>query len=195
MRRRTILAATVVGALFVGGAATGTTLALWRDQAPLAGQLRAGTMSLTIDGKSTSVQLGAVSGLTLGKTSTTPGTPVAMSTAPLMKFEAPVEARNLRLQVHLDAVAPSQTSSVLDQDLEVGATAVPAVDACPDPTTLTYQAIGPGYNSALLTAWKLAPLDTAKLCIAARLKAGASDSTLGLAQTLTFTIRGQQARP
>jgi hypothetical protein len=185
MTSRTVIAVAVVGALLVGGAVTGTTFALWRDGAPTgASTVKGGAISLTVDG-STTVSWASPGELMLNSGST-PGT--ARSTSALLRNGS--TGKNLRMQMHLDAVTAS--APVLTNGLEVAATTVAKTATCPSPAA-TFKALS-SYTTTALTATGVAPGVERKLCVDVRVKGGAPD-VAGQSGTLTFTLRGQQVRP
>lgn len=88
--QRLLLAISVVGAVVVGGAVTGTTLASWRDQAALpASAVSAGSMSFAV--------AGPASGPLPVLGDMQPGQPRVFETQ--IRNSSPKAARNLRLEV------------------------------------------------------------------------------------------------
>jgi hypothetical protein len=176
-----LVTVSVIGALVIGGALTGTTLALWRDQAPLAaGQVQSGSIALSVNGTATA-SLGALNGLQPG---------VAQVVSANLTNSSPAAAKNLRMQVHLDSV--SSSNPALDAVLEasVSTTTGSCVAA-----GAGFKPVGSGYSSTQLTSNSLAAQTSVTLCVTLRLPSSAPPAALGQSGTLTFTFRGEQVRP
>jgi predicted ribosomally synthesized peptide with SipW-like signal peptide len=176
-----LLSVSVIGAVAVGGAVTGTTLALWSDQAAVAGgTVASGTIGLTVNG-STSVDLGSrFANMQPGEARTED-----------LTFRNSGSGANLRLQVVLASVSQA-----------------PAPGSAPVPLTLEYRttgtadcASGGGYaplptesgaGIPSLTG-PLAPGESASVCLRVGL-----DLDILPAQTATSTVtidlRGEQVR-
>lgn len=184
MSHRTPLVATVVGALIVGGATTGTTLALWHDKATLTGSAQSGELVLHVDGE-TATTLTLPGNLALNSGSSA-GAPQPF-TATLKNAGA---GKNLRMQIHLDTVT---SNADLTAGLEVAVATVSAGDACPTPTNGDYKPLS-AWSTTALTTSSLAPDATRKLCGNVRVKGGATNIA-GKSGTLTLNFRGQQVRP
>jgi hypothetical protein len=134
MSRRFPLVATVVGALVIGGATTGTTLALWHDEAALgASKVEAGSMTITVDGQ-TSATFTTITNLALNNEST-PGTPQAFTADLVAGGEGP----NLRMRMFVDDV--TTTSGDLNNGLEIALTGSATADACPAAAAASYTAL------------------------------------------------------
>lgn len=176
----------MVGALLVGGATTGTTLAHWRDQAALgASSVKGGTIGLTVNG-STSASFGSLANLTLNSGATAGG--IQSATATLVNTST---GKNMRMQMHLDNVTATTTG--LTNGLEVAASTVATGVTCPSPAG-TFKPLS-SYTTTPLTATSLSPGGTRKLCVDVRVKGGAGSTAAGQDGTLTFTFRGEQVRP
>ena len=175
--RPLLTVAAVTGALLIGGAATGTTLALWRDQAAMAAtSVSSGSLTVSAAG------LGSLTGLEPGVSQVVSGT---------IADTSPSAAKNLRSTFHLDGVSTSN-SAVADH-LKVSATAVPGNGACAATTAL--KPVGPSYTSTALTTTGGPAGTTRKLCLTVQLDAAAPTSARGQSATLTLTLRSQQVRP
>ncbi|QZY29829.1 hypothetical protein [Nocardioides coralli] len=175
------LAVAVAGALLVGGAATGTTLASWVDSAQLAGTaVSSGTISLTVDGTTTATfaSLPALS-LNVG------GTPGAAQsfTATLRNDSV---GKNLRMRMYVDDVTTGQAD--LNGGLEISVAGAAPAAACPAPAWQNLSAT----NNTEVTGAPLAPGGTRKLCVSLRVRAGAPAATASRTGTLTFAFRGAQ---
>jgi hypothetical protein len=186
MSLRTPLVAAVVGALLVGGAATGTTLALWHDSAAIgAGSLDSGTIGLTLNG-ATTVTFAALPTLPLNSVDTA-GAPQSFSAA----INNGSTGKNMRMQVLLDNVVAS--SSALQDNLELAVTTVASGGTCPA-TGQVYKSLN-AYPVTTLTTTPLMPGVGAKLCVDVRVKANAVTNDIqGESGVLTFSLRGQQVR-
>jgi hypothetical protein len=176
-------AVAAVAAAVVLGAGTGTSLALWHDAAVApASAARSATISVQVNG-STSTALA-------GPTNLAPG--VGRTVTATLANASPVGAKNLRMQLHLDAVTSSNPA--LNGALEVAATTVTTASAC-TPATTGFGPVGPAFASVPLTTTSLAAGSTRVLCLTVRLVAGPPASARGQSGTLTATFRGQQVRP
>lgn len=183
MNHRFPLVATVVGALVIGGATTGTTLALWRDQAAPSGSVESGNLVLHVDGDTTATFTGVGSlGLNNGAT---PGAPQSFSAT----LKNAGTGKNLRMQVYLDSFT---TSSEFAAGLEVAVSTVPTGDACPTPVTTDYKPLST-WTATALTSSSMAAAATRKLCGSVRVRGGATNIA-GKSGPLTFNFRGQQVR-
>jgi hypothetical protein len=178
-----VAAVTAVAAALVLGAGTGTTLALWRDSASVpATAARSATISVQVNGSTTAA-------LT-GPTNLAPG--VGRTVTATLADAAPVGAKNLRMQLHLDAVTSSNPA--LTGALEVAATTVATVSAC-TAAAAGFGPVGPAFTSVPLTSTGLAAGATRVLCLTVRLVSAPPTSARGQSGTLTLTFRGQQVRP
>lgn len=167
----------VTGALVLGGAATGTTLALWRDQAAMAATaVSSGSLTVSAAG------LGSLTGLEPGVGQVVSGT---------ITDTSPSAAKNLRTTFHLDGVSTS--NNAVAGHLLVSATAVPSNGNCT--ATTAFKPVGPSYTSTALTTTGLPAGTTLKLCLTVRLDPAAPSSARGQSATLTLTLRSQQVRP
>jgi predicted ribosomally synthesized peptide with SipW-like signal peptide len=176
-----LVSVSVIGAIAVGGAVTGTTMALWSDRATAAGSsVTAGTIGLTVNG-STTVDLGArFATMQPGEARTE-----------TLTFRNTGSGRNLRLQVELASVA---------QTVAPGSPAVPL--------TLEYRTTGaadcasgggyaplpaaPGTDFSPLTG-PLAPGETASACLRVRLDLVELPAQAATS-TVTIDLRGEQVR-
>ncbi len=193
MKLQTAPAALVVGALLVGGATTGTTLALWRDSAVAASStVTGGTVRLTgSDGTTTvGIALGTASGIPLS-TSTTPGASVLVSTT--LRHATPATSKNMRISVVLDDVDVA-TNANLASALQVAASARSGA-TCPATTTAAWQDVGAVAFTPVRLASALDRQADAPICLYVRMKAGAAVTSYGQSGSLTFAFRGQQERP
>lgn len=178
----------MTGALLLGGAATGTTIAAWHDRATLpSAALGSATMALTVDG-STAVSLGAVPELPAND-GPTPGAARTITTT--LRNDSSPGAKNMLMQLHLDQVTASDAA--LAGVLELAATAVAPGEPCPTPAG----AFAPvaGHPGGPLTATPLAPGESRQLCLDLRVRGGTAPSALGGSGTLVLTLRGEQVRP
>lgn len=167
----------VAGALVLGGATTGTTLALWRDQAALpASSVASGSLAVSAGG------LGSLTNLQPGVSQLVSGT---------LSDASPSTAKNLRTTFHLDGVATS--NSAVAGYLMVSATAVPSTGTCT--ATSSFKPVGPGWTSTALTTAGVPAGTSVRLCLTVQLDPAAPESTRGQSATLTLTLRGQQVRP
>lgn len=92
MTRRFAVVATVIGALLIGGAVTGTTLALWRDETTVsAGGLNAGNLTIEVHNASLTTVTAD-----LGSIELVVGGPAVVVPARFVNTSA-VGARNLKL--------------------------------------------------------------------------------------------------
>ncbi|MGN6575109.1 MAG: hypothetical protein ACTHKG_05435 [Nocardioides sp.] len=193
MRLKSAVAA-VIGALFIVGAVTGTTLALWQDEATLdAGALGSGTISLTgADGSSVSVSFGTASALPLGSGGSAGG-PVTASNAPLLKNSTPPNSKNMRMRVFLDQVSAGPE---LVNKIQVAALGVAATTPdCSGVAFADQDFRDPGaYTAWEMTQSALSAGQSVRICVSTRVKAGVADAG-GKSGSLSFIFRGQQVRP
>ena len=114
MSHRTPFAVAVVGALLVGGATTGTTLARWQDVAPISpGTLQAGDLKISVNRPgTTSVDLGRVD-LVVGQAATVVTAHVANKSQP--------GAANLRYDLRY--IGGATTASLDSNHLQIAVTA------------------------------------------------------------------------
>ena len=178
MNARSLLTTVAVtGALVFGGAATGTTLALWQNQAATAAtSVSSGTLTVSATG------LGSLTGLEPGVSRVVSGT---------ITDTSPSAAKNLRTTFHLDGVSTS--NSAVAGHLKVSATTVPATGTCS--ATTAFKPVGPSYTSTALTATGVPTGTSLKLCLTVQLDPAAPASARGQSATLTLTLRSQQVRP
>jgi hypothetical protein len=188
VRVRTVVLIAAAGALVLGGAGTGTTLALWTKSATVpSSSVTAGAISVTVNG-STSASIAGPTGLARGA-GTAAGT--AKSVSATLKNDSPSTAKNLRMTIYLDTVTANQAD--LNTNLEVAASTVTTSGTCPTPAG-TFKPVGAGYTSTLLTGTSTLPQASLKLCVDVRVKGGSTAATASKSGTLTFTFRGQQVR-
>ncbi len=188
MRVRTVVLIAAAGALVLGGAGTGTTLALWTKSATVpSSSVTAGAISVTVNG-STSASIAGPTGLAGAGAAAGP----AQSLSATLKNDSPSGAKNLRMAIYLDTVTASQTD--LNSNLQVAAATVATGGTCPTPAGGSFKSIGAGYTSTLLTGTSTLPQASLKLCVDVRVKANPSGTFAGKSGTLTFTFRGQQVR-
>lgn len=169
----------VVGALLVGGATTGTTHALWRDQANLpASAVTSGSMSHTVLNGG-DAQLGTIS-LAAGSATATPVTATVRDTSA-------VGSKNLRQDIRLaDVDLANATNGLTPHHLLLSVTKKSSA-VCPTAAPATVAA---GYASAVLD--RTAPAGPAyEVCVTIAAVAAAPAS----AGTLRLTFAGQQVRP
>lgn len=172
----------VVGALLVGGAVTGTTLALWQDTEPLnRGSLSSGTLGLTVNGAS-AVQLASLPG------SLQPDVGEVIKVT--LQNSAPATAKNMRAVYFLDAV--TSDNSALNGAVQVDARRTYGTTCAA--ATSGFKPVGTGYTSTRLTSTPVSPQATATICLTFRLPASAPASSRGQTGGLTLTFRGQQDR-
>ena len=189
MRVRTVVLIAAAGALVLGGAGTGTTLALWTKTVTVpASSVTSGAISVTVNG-STSASIAGPTGLARGVGPGNAG--VAKSVSATLKNDSPSGAKNLRMAIYLDSVTASQTD--LNTNLQVAASTVATTGTCPSPAG-TFKTIGTGYTSTLLTGTNTQPQASLKLCVDVRVRSGAGAAADNKSGTLTFTFRGQQVR-
>jgi predicted ribosomally synthesized peptide with SipW-like signal peptide len=190
MSHRFPLVAAVVGALVIGGATTGTTLALWHDRENLTGSVASGSMTFTVDGSSTAT-FAAVSSLALNNGNTA-GSPHTFTAT----LAAGGEGKNLRMRLFVDDVTTS--TAELDSGLEIALAGVAdAADCPPSPPAAAYTPLI-STNSVQVTdaaSSGVLPGTSRVLCVALRVKANAPTGTAGKSGQLEFTFRGQQVRP
>jgi alternate signal-mediated exported protein len=176
----------VVGALLVGGAATGTTLALWHDQASVAaGRLGSGAIALQVDG-STTATFTPLSGLAMNN-GASPGSAQTF-TATLKNSST---GTNMRMQMHLDDVATSNGN--LDTGLEIALSSTGQPADCAAATT-GYDPLS-ATNSLVISTDGVANGGTRALCVSVRVRGNAPAGVASQAGTLTFDFRGEQVRP
>ena len=188
MRVRTVVLLAAAGALVIGGAGTGTTLALWTKTATVpASTVTSGTISVTVNG-STSATIAGPTGLAVGAGSTA-GT--AKSISATLKNDSPATAKNLLMAIYLDTVTANQTD--LNTNLQVAASTVATSASCPSPAG-TFKTIGTAYTSTLLTGPSTVPQASLKLCVDVRVRGSATPGAANKSGTLTFTFRGLQVR-
>ena len=117
MRTRVLLIVAVVGALLVGGATTGTTLASWRDQAAAgSGTVTSGTFLLDINGGGTTsaISLGTLPALALNS-----GPTAGAAQAQSATLNYSVTGKNNQMQLALTGITANQADLV--SGLEVAA--------------------------------------------------------------------------
>jgi predicted ribosomally synthesized peptide with SipW-like signal peptide len=186
---RTPLVVAVVGALLIGGATTGTTLALWHDQETLSGSVSSGTMAFTVNG-STTVTFDAINNLAMNS-----GDQAGAAQSFTADLTAGGAGKNLRMRMFVDDVTTG--SSELNDGLEVALTGAPTAGDCPAATAATYTPLS-GTNSVEVTNSSVAgvpPGTSRALCVAVRVRPNAPAATAGKSGQLTITFRGQQVRP
>lgn len=182
MKMRIAVIVTVAVALVLG-VGTGTTLALWRDTATVgASSARSATIAVQVNGSSTAT-------LT-GPTNLAPNVGATV-TATLLNA-SPAGAKNLRMQLDLDAVTSS--NAALDGNVEVAATTVATSGACTVATS-GFAPVGPSYPITQLTTTSLAAQASRVLCLTVRLVSSPPASARGQSGTLTLTLHGRQVRP
>lgn len=175
MSRRTPLAVAVVGALLVGGATTGTTHALWRDQATMSGSgVASGSMShaVTIDGPSS-----------LGTLSLVPGESPKILDATVL--DTSPQAKNLRQAITfagVDLVDPTPGLSLSQLTMSVG---MKTADGCSAPTP---SAADGDLTTSLGTT---SPGGSLGVCVKIAALTGSPDST----GVLRLEFDGAQVRP
>ena len=187
MRSRVRLLVAVVGALLVGGATTGTTLATWRDQASAAsGTVESGNLLLDINGggTTTAIPLGTLPALALNA-GATPGTAQAQQAT----LNYAVTGKNNQMQLALTGVSANQTDLVAG--LEVAASMVTPPATCPSPAG-TYRPLSSWTPTALGTLAN--STGTRTLCVSIRVKANAPAAVAGKSGALTLTLTATQVR-
>ena len=183
--RRNPLAVAVVGALFVGGATTGTTLALWQDRAVLPGaRMEAGELTITVkDAGETTAALPAITGLVPG------GDPVTVSG--IIRNTSPAAAKNLRIDVRLSqlsvASAPAATTGFTLANLKFDVRARTGA-SCP-PLTADQLSAAVGYTTSALNAAALTADQTVPICVSV---AAAGTMPNGSSGHLAMTFEGVQ---
>ena len=188
MHVRIPLAVAVVGALLIGGATTGTTLASWKDQeAVAASKVKAGEFDVDINGggKASTISLGTLPQMQLNS-GATPGP--AQATTATLNYK--VTGKNNRMSLHLTDITASQAD--LTAGLEVAASTVSMAATCPSTAS--------GYKSlSAYTTTNLSNLANAsgsvKLCLSVRVKANAPADVGGKSGALTLTLTGTQVSP
>lgn len=189
MSVRIPLTVAVVGALIVGGATTGATLASWQDKAAMAHKsIKAGTFDLDINGggKTTAISLGTLPQLPLNS-GATPGD--ARTISPILNYTATGENNNMVI----DLTAVSVNQNDLMAGLEVAASAVGAATACPTPSPSAYKKLDTYSTTTVATAANIT--GSVKLCLSFRVGGGASSAVGGKAGTVSLTVRATQVRP
>jgi hypothetical protein len=173
--RRTALAVAVVGALLIGGATTGTTHALWRDQGTMPGSsVTSGTMSHTVTFDGTTP---------LGSVSLIPGEPPKVIDATLLDSSLP--AKNLRQGISftgVDLVGQDPGVSLSHLRLSIGRK---TSNGCSAPSP----GAADGDLSASLST--TAPGESVDICLRI---AAVTGTTTGSA-TLRLSFAGEQVRP
>jgi alternate signal-mediated exported protein len=186
MRLRTPLAVAVVGALLIGGATTGTTLALWTDQAMVnEGSVQSGNIELTVNGTA-SATFTPITNLALN-TGSTPGAAQSF-TATLSNSGS---GKNMRMQIVLDDV--TTPSSVLNAGLEIAVQGATTAASCPSPATSGYEDLN-ATNAHALTPVSIPPGAVRVMCVSLRVKGGAGAGLQSTTGELTFALRGNQVR-
>jgi alternate signal-mediated exported protein len=176
----------VAGALVVGGATTGTTLALWVDRTAVSeGQLRSGSIALVVNG-STSATFADISDLALS-TGSSPGAARSF-TATLSNAGT---GKNMRMNIQLDDV--TTTSDALNTGLEIAVQGAADTTDCPTPATSGYEDLS-ATNAHLLTPVSIAPGGTWVMCVSVRSKGGTGTGLQNRSGQLTFAFRGAQVR-
>lgn len=177
----------MVGALVLGGAATGTTVARWQDAATVSGgTLGSATVAVTVDGAAVAT-LGSLPSLPAND-GATPG--ATRTVTAMLLNDSTRGAKNMSMQLHLDDVTASDPT--LAEVLEVAAATVAPGEPCPSPA-------GPftrvrDHRSTSLGPETLRPGDARQLCLDVRVRGGADPASLGGTGVLTLTVRGQQVR-
>ena len=188
MHARIPLIVAVVGALLIGGATTGSTLASWRDQETVAGQnITAGEFDLNVNGggKTVAISLGTLPQLALNFGST-PGAAQAMSATLNYK----VTGKNNRMRLDLTGVTANQTD--LTSGLEAAASTVAPAATCPSPAT-GYKPLSADTTTNLNNLANAS--GSVKLCLSVRVKANAPAAVGGKSGALTLTLVGTQVAP
>ena len=190
MSTRVLLLVAVVGALLVGGATTGTTLASWRDQAGAgSGTVRSGTFLLDINGggTTTAISLGTLPQLARNS-GATPG--AAQSQSATLNYT--VTGKNNQMQLELTGVTANQAD--LGAGLEVAASLVTTAATCPSPAG-TFKPLGSSYTATTLGAALTSPSGSRKLCLSTRVKGNATAAVAGKSGALTLVLTATQVRP
>jgi predicted ribosomally synthesized peptide with SipW-like signal peptide len=184
---RILLVATVIGALFIGGAVTGTTLALWRDQATLDGsQVTAGELTFTVkNAPETSVTIGTLPNLVPG------GAPATVEG--VIRNTSPAEAKNLKLDVKLVglgvATVPAATGGFSLSHLKIDVRRKPAT-GCPTLSVGELVDATVSYTTDNLNAAPLSSSNrTVNICLSVAAKSSMPGSAAG---TLDLSFSGVQ---
>jgi hypothetical protein len=169
MSRRTPLVVAVVGALLVGGATTGTTLAQWRDQAAMpAGGITSGSMSHAVEDPGSALELTAGSGVT---------------TTVLVRDTSSAAARNLRQTIRIrDVALVDPTSGLSRSNLSLSVERKPW-SGCSTP--------GSGPDRLPRSLGTTSPGETIEVCLAVV----ADASTPTSAGSLRLDLAAEQVRP
>ena len=188
MSNRVLLLVAVVGALLVGGATTGTTLATWRDQAAAgSGTVQSGTFELDINGggTTTAISLGTLPTLALNS-----GATAGAAQAQSATLNYTVTGKNNQMQLALTGITANQADLV--SGLEVAASMVTTATTCPTPAG-TYKPLSSYTSTALGTLANSA--GSRKLCLSTRVKGSAPAAVAGKSGALTLTLTATQVRP
>lgn len=188
MPTRAVLVVGLVGALLVGGATTGTTLATWRDQAATgSGTVRSGTFLLDINGggTTTAISLGTLPPLALNS-GATPGAARAQQAT----LNYSVTGKNNRMQLALTSISASQPDLVAG--LEVAASTVTPPASCPTPAG-TFTPLGSYAATPLGTL--ASSTGSRTLCLSIRVRGNAPAAVAGKSGALTLTLTATQVRP
>ena len=173
----------VVGALLVGGAVTGTTLALWQDTVSVnRGTVSTSGFGLTVD-NSAAANLGTLPTLQ-------PGESAAVEVD--VKNTGTNKAQNLKVDYYLDTLTSSNTA--LNGVMDAAASIKVGAGACVVATT-GFKPVGPSYTATKLTTTTVEGGRTEKMCLTVRLPASAPAGSWNQAANLTFTFSGRQVRP
>lgn len=178
----------VVGALLVGGATTGTTLASWRDQASAgSGPVSSGRFLLDINGggTTTAISLGTLPTLALNSGATAGAAQPQQAT-----LNYTVTGKNNQMQLALTGISANQPDLVTG--LEVAASMVTTGTTCPSPAG-TYKPLS-GYTSTTLGTLTNSS-GSRKLCLSTRVKGNAPAAVAGKSGALTLTLTATQVRP
>lgn len=177
MSLRTPLAVAVVGALLVGGATTGTTLALWQDQTSVDnGQLVSGEMAFSVQ-QGGDIELGDLSLVQGG---------AAVSVTGTVTDESPAGAQNLRQDIRLTGVTLAGADGGLTTGhLLLEVTPKPA-SGCSSEVPGTAAA---GYTSSVLG--QTVPGDTFEICVRV---AATANAPVGGTGTVDLDFTGVQVR-
>jgi predicted ribosomally synthesized peptide with SipW-like signal peptide len=167
-----LVTASVAGALVIGGAATGATLAAWHDQAAVnAGTLASGDIALTADSYR-SAEMPALTGLA-------PNAPKAVRLS--LRNSGPTAAKNLRLRGSVTAVDSSNAEVPVQLSFrKLGS----AGEACTAADTFPL-----GVGDVLTDA--LAPEETGHVCVKVALLREVLPAEAATSQ-ITLTLTGTQ---
>lgn len=188
MRTRVLLLVAVVGALLVGGATTGTTLATWRDQAAAgSGTVESGNLLLDINGggTTTAISLGTLPTLALNS-----GATAGAAQAQQATLNYSVTGKNNQMQLALTGITADQADLVAG--LEVAASMVTTGTTCPSPAG-TFKPLSAYTSTTLGTLGNSAGSRT--LCLSTRVKGNAPAAVAGKTGALTLTLTATQVRP